>query len=35
MKCFTEEEVLDGDNRYTCDKCKKRRKCIKRLTIHR
>ena len=20
---------------YTCDKCKKRRKCVKRLTIHR
>ena len=22
-------------NRFTCDKCKKRRKCVKKLTIHR
>ena len=27
------EEVLDGDNMYTCEKCKQKRKCVKKLTI--
>ncbi|KAJ1451619.1 hypothetical protein M885DRAFT_620632 [Pelagophyceae sp. CCMP2097] len=31
---FTEAEILDRDNRVTCDRCTKLRKCIKRLTIH-
>jgi ubiquitin C-terminal hydrolase len=28
-------EVLDGDNAYNCEKCKAKRKCIKRLTIYK
>ena len=32
---FTKEEVLDGDEMPTCEKCKKRRRCIKRLSLQR
>lgn len=32
---FTAEEVLDGDNSYHCEKCKKKRKSIKQLMIYR
>ena len=38
QKClekFTAEETLDGDNMYLCEKCKKKRKCVKRLTLYR
>ena len=27
------EEILDGDNMYTCEKCKQKRKSVKKLTI--
>ena len=30
---FTGEEILDGENMYTCEKCKEKRKCIKKLSI--
>uniref|UniRef100_T1ITH6 ubiquitinyl hydrolase 1 n=1 Tax=Strigamia maritima TaxID=126957 RepID=T1ITH6_STRMM len=30
---FTKEEVLDGDEKPTCSKCKTRRKCTKSMTI--
>jgi len=33
LQKFTAEEVLDGDNMYTCEKCKQKRKCVKKLTI--
>jgi len=32
---FTDEEYLDGENMYTCEKCKKKRQCVKQLKIHR
>ena len=32
---FTAEEMLDGDNMYTCEKCKKKRKSVKRLSIYK
>lgn len=32
---FTKEEVLDGDEKPTCSKCKTRRKCTKSFTIHK
>ena len=35
LQAFTAEEILDNENKYTCDRCKKRRKCVKKLTIHR
>lgn len=33
FRVFTQEEVLDGDEKPTCEKCKKRRKCMKRFLI--
>jgi len=32
---FTKEEVLDGDEKPTCSKCKVRRKCTKKMTIYK
>lgn len=32
---FMKEEVLDGDEKPTCEKCKKRQRCIKRLSLQR
>jgi len=33
FQAFTQEEILDGDEKPTCEKCKKRRKCTKRFQI--
>jgi len=33
FRAFTQDEVLDGDEKPTCEKCKKRRKCMKRFLI--
>ena len=33
FKHFTDPEVLDGDNKYQCDNCKKKRRAIKQLTV--
>lgn len=33
FRAFTQEEILDGDEKPTCEKCKKRRKCTKRFLI--
>uniref|UniRef100_A0A3B4B271 ubiquitinyl hydrolase 1 n=1 Tax=Periophthalmus magnuspinnatus TaxID=409849 RepID=A0A3B4B271_9GOBI len=33
LKLFTREDVLDGDESPTCERCKTRRKCTKRLSI--
>eukprot|EP00794_Sanderia_malayensis_P001241 gene1241-1368_t len=35
FKKFTQEEILDGDEKPTCERCKKRQKCFKRFTIER
>ncbi|XP_037543191.1 ubiquitin carboxyl-terminal hydrolase 2 [Nematolebias whitei] len=35
LKLFTREDVLDGDERPTCNRCKTRRKCTKRFSIQR
>jgi ubiquitin C-terminal hydrolase len=35
LKSFTEKEILDDENRFMCDCCKKRQRCEKRLTVHR
>ncbi|XP_048588927.1 ubiquitin carboxyl-terminal hydrolase 2 isoform X2 [Nematostella vectensis] len=35
MELFTKEEVLDGDERPTCEKCKKKRKSTKKFTVQR
>ncbi|XP_078378951.1 ubiquitin carboxyl-terminal hydrolase 2-like isoform X2 [Oculina patagonica] len=35
MQSFTREEVLDGDERPTCDKCKLKRKSTKKFSIQR
>ncbi|KAK3699453.1 hypothetical protein QZH41_018604 [Actinostola sp. cb2023] len=35
MDLFTKEEVLDGDERPTCEKCKKKRKSTKQFAIQR
>lgn len=32
---FTQEEVLDGDEKPTCENCKKRQKCTKQFSIER
>eukprot|EP00484_Ammonia_sp_Unknown_P020975 CAMPEP_0197031480 /NCGR_PEP_ID=MMETSP1384-20130603/10476_1 /TAXON_ID=29189 /ORGANISM="Ammonia sp." /LENGTH=986 /DNA_ID=CAMNT_0042461013 /DNA_START=30 /DNA_END=2990 /DNA_ORIENTATION=+ len=33
FKHFTDPEILDDDNKYRCDNCKKKRKAIKQFTI--
>lgn len=35
IQIFTKEEVLDGDERPTCDKCKTKRKSTKKFSIQR
>uniref|UniRef100_A0A3P8WGR5 Ubiquitin carboxyl-terminal hydrolase 2 n=1 Tax=Cynoglossus semilaevis TaxID=244447 RepID=A0A3P8WGR5_CYNSE len=35
LRLFTKEDVLDGDERPTCDRCKTRRKCTKRFSIQK
>lgn len=35
LEKFTAEEVLDGDNMVTCERCNKPRKSIKQLSIYR
>lgn len=35
IQSFTKEEVLDGDERPTCDKCKHKRKSTKKFSIQR
>ena len=33
FKHFTDPEILDDDNKYNCDNCKKKRRAIKQFTI--
>uniref|UniRef100_A0A3Q4H9F0 ubiquitinyl hydrolase 1 n=1 Tax=Neolamprologus brichardi TaxID=32507 RepID=A0A3Q4H9F0_NEOBR len=35
LRLFTKEDVLDGEERPTCTKCKARRKCTKRFSIQK
>ncbi|XP_023263432.1 ubiquitin carboxyl-terminal hydrolase 2-like [Seriola lalandi dorsalis] len=35
LKLFTKDDVLDGDERPTCNRCKARRKCTKRFSIQK
>ncbi|KAG5843993.1 ubiquitin carboxyl-terminal hydrolase 2-like [Anguilla rostrata] len=35
MRLFTKEDVLDGDEKPTCYRCKSRRKCMKKFTIQK
>jgi len=35
LDSFTKEEVLDGDEMPTCEKCKARRRCTKRYSLYR
>ncbi|XP_061596324.1 ubiquitin carboxyl-terminal hydrolase 2-like isoform X1 [Cololabis saira] len=35
LRLFTKEDVLDGDERPTCNRCKARRKCTKRFSIQK
>uniref|UniRef100_A0A4W5KX76 ubiquitinyl hydrolase 1 n=1 Tax=Hucho hucho TaxID=62062 RepID=A0A4W5KX76_9TELE len=35
MRFFTKEDVLDGDEKPTCYRCKARRKCTKKFTIQK
>uniref|UniRef100_A0A6Q2Y123 Ubiquitin carboxyl-terminal hydrolase 2 n=1 Tax=Esox lucius TaxID=8010 RepID=A0A6Q2Y123_ESOLU len=35
MRLFTKEDVLDGDEKPTCHRCKARRKCTKKFTIQK
>ncbi|GMH51565.1 hypothetical protein TrST_g320 [Triparma strigata] len=35
LRLFTSPETIDGDNKPLCTKCKKKRKSIKRITVHR
>uniref|UniRef100_A0A673XRB0 Ubiquitin carboxyl-terminal hydrolase 2 n=1 Tax=Salmo trutta TaxID=8032 RepID=A0A673XRB0_SALTR len=35
MRFFTKEDVLDGDEKPTCCRCKARRKCTKKFTIQK
>lgn len=35
LQQFTREEVLDGDNMVTCDKCNQKQKSIKKIMILR
>ena len=32
---FTADEILEGDNMYTCEKCKKRQRCVRKLSIYK
>ncbi|XP_071402272.1 ubiquitin carboxyl-terminal hydrolase 2-like isoform X1 [Centroberyx affinis] len=35
MRLFTKQDVLDGEEKPTCNRCKARRKCTKRFTIQK
>ncbi|XP_059932009.1 ubiquitin carboxyl-terminal hydrolase 2-like isoform X1 [Gadus macrocephalus] len=35
MRLFTKEDVLDGDEKPTCYRCKARRRCTKKFTVQR
>ncbi|KAJ8266269.1 hypothetical protein GJAV_G00128500 [Gymnothorax javanicus] len=35
IRLFTKEDVLDGDEKPTCYRCKSRRKCMKKFTIQK
>ncbi|XP_029106763.1 ubiquitin carboxyl-terminal hydrolase 2-like isoform X1 [Scleropages formosus] len=35
MRLFTKEDMLDGDEKPTCHRCKARRKCTKKFTIQK
>ncbi|KAF3705843.1 Ubiquitin carboxyl-terminal hydrolase 2 [Channa argus] len=35
LRLFTKEDVLDGEERPTCNKCKARRKCTKKFSIQK
>uniref|UniRef100_A0A3Q3WNL2 Ubiquitin carboxyl-terminal hydrolase n=1 Tax=Mola mola TaxID=94237 RepID=A0A3Q3WNL2_MOLML len=35
LRLFTEEDVLDGEERPTCNRCNDRRKCTKRFSIQK
>eukprot|EP00736_Rhodelphis_marinus_P008417 Rmarinus@m.3361 len=35
LASFSEEEVLDGNDKYYCGRCKKHQRCKKKLDIHR
>ncbi|XP_061558928.1 ubiquitin carboxyl-terminal hydrolase 2-like isoform X1 [Phycodurus eques] len=35
LRVFTKEDVLDGDERPTCNRCKTRQKCTKRFSIQK
>ncbi|KAK5858213.1 hypothetical protein PBY51_002372 [Eleginops maclovinus] len=35
LRLFTKEDVLDGEERPTCNRCKTRRKCTKRFSIQK
>ncbi|XP_067143432.1 ubiquitin carboxyl-terminal hydrolase 2-like isoform X2 [Centruroides vittatus] len=35
LTLFTKEETLDGEEKPTCSRCKAKRKCIKKLMVHK
>ncbi|KAM3838126.1 ubiquitin carboxyl-terminal hydrolase 2-like, partial [Diretmus argenteus] len=35
MRLFTEEDVLDGDEKPTCYRCKAKRRCTKKFTVQK
>lgn len=35
LKAFTEEELLDHDDKVMCEKCKERTSCVKNMAIFR
>lgn len=35
LTLFTREETLDGEEKPTCSKCKTKRKCVKKLLVHK
>jgi ubiquitin C-terminal hydrolase len=35
IAAFTADEILEGDNMYTCEKCEKRQRCVRKLSIYK
>ncbi|XP_068615482.1 ubiquitin carboxyl-terminal hydrolase 2-like [Brachionichthys hirsutus] len=35
LRLFTKEDVLDGEEKPTCDRCKARRRCTKRFSVQK
>lgn len=35
MAKFTADEILEGDNMYTCEKCEKRQRCVRKLAVYK